>query len=426
MIIDGSNTITIHDVVVGEVWIGSGQSNMVMQVSLSLNAEKEIAGANYPLIRLFTVKNRESDQPLDDVEGQWKVCSPTSVRDFSAVGYYFAREIYRTRHVPVGLICSSSGGTPAQAWTSRAALVADPSLKYVLDEWDKVLADYPAAQEKYEKDLAAWKPDSGMRKPQRPRGPGHHHTPGGLYNGMIAPLTPFGIRGVIWYQGESNTNELHAFRYRRLFRAMIEDWRRSWGEGDFPFLFVQLANFQTDLWLPVLREALFSPSPDFKAAPWWPVLRESQSDALELRKTGMVVAIDVGESADIHPKNKQEVGRRLAISARHIAYGEPMEFTGPVLRQLIEQDGKLRIWLDHAHGLKAKDGGPLTGFTIAGRDGKYVNADARIIGETVVVSSPQVPHPISVRYAWADDPSCNLVNGDGLPAAPFRAGEFSQ
>jgi sialate O-acetylesterase len=222
-----------------------------------------------------------------------------------------------------------------------------------------------------------------------------------LYNAMIAPLTPYAIRGVIWYQGEANASEAHAFRYRRLFADMIEDWRDRWGEGDFPFLFVQLANF--------------------KANPWWPVLRESQTETLRLGNTGMALAIDIGESNDIHPKNKQDVGRRLALAAMHVAYGGTAEYSGPVFRQAVPEGGGMRVYLTHADGLQAKGGGAVSGFTVAGSDGKFVPAEVKIEGSTVVAWSAQVAAPTAVRYAWADDPVCNLVNQAGLPAVPFRS-----
>src|SRR5262249_46942679 len=273
-----------------------------------------------------------------------------------------------------------------------------------------VLANYPAAKEKYDKQLEEWKQRAAAAtaegrtpppRPPAPQGPGHQNTPSGLYNGMIAPLTPYTIRGVIWYQGESNASEAHAYRYRRLFRAMIEDWRAHWDEGDFPFLFVQLANF--------------------KSNQWWPVLRESQTETLKLHNTAMAVSIDVGESRDIHPKNKQDVGHRLALAARHIVYGQPLEYSGPLYRQATAESGQIRVWFEHAGGLEAKGGGALTGFTIAGADGNFVTADARIDGNTVLVSNPQIAAPTAVRYAWADDPVCNLINQAGLPASPFRS-----
>ena len=406
------NGTTIHDVLVGEVWIGSGQSNMEFALQTAVHHEDEIARADYPLIHLFVVKRVVADQPADNVEGTWQVCSPQSVPRFSAVEYFFGRHLYQTLHVPLGLIESNWGGTPAQSWTSKPALDAEPSLKFISDDWARILERYPAAKEKYDKEMAAWTPaaaataEPGAPPPNRPgppQGPGHPNTPSGLYNGMIAPLVPYGIRGVIWYQGESNASEAHAYKYRRLFATMIDDWRARWGEGDFPFLFVQLANY--------------------KSNNWWPVLRESQTETLGLANTGMAVTIDIGESKDIHPKNKQDVGKRLALAALHIAYHEPGEWSGPMYRQITPEQGALRIWFTHADGMQARGGGAITGFTVAGEDGKFVPGDARIEGDTVVVSSAQVANPVALRYAWADDPVCNLINLEGLPASPFRSDE---
>ena len=410
--VTASNSITVKDVLVGEVWVGSGQSNMEFALQNAVNHDDEIAHADYPLIRLFIVKRVVADKPADDVEGSWQLCSPQSAPRFSAVEYFFGRHLYQTLHVPMGLIESNWGGTPAQSWTSRQALDADPMLKFISDDWDRVLERYPASKEKYDRQIEDWSQAvaaakaSGAKPPNRPgqpAGPGHPNTPAGLYNGMIAPLTPYAIRGVIWYQGESNASEAHAYTYRRLFAAMIEDWRARWGEGDFPFLFVQLANFKTN--------------------GWWPVLRESQTETLRLRNTGMAVAIDVGESGDIHPKNKQDVGKRLALAALHIAYHEPGEYSGPLYRQATPEASGMRVWFTHAEGLQGKGGTPVAGFTLAGADGNFVPAEAKIEGDTVLVSSPQVANPVAVRYAWADDPVCNLINLAGLPAGPFRSDE---
>lgn len=412
MTISASNTISIKDVLVGEVWVGSGQSNMEFALSSAVNHDEEIAHAEFPLIHLFHVKRAVADQPADDVVGTWQVCSPESIRSFSAVEYFFGRDLYHDLHIPMGLIESDWGGTPAQSWTSKPVLESDPALKFVLDGWDKVLANYPAAKAAYDKRLETWNQAAATTKaegkmppnrPPAPQGPGHPNTPAGLYNAMIAPLTPYTVRGVIWYQGESNASEEHAYRYRHLFRTMIEDWRARWGEADMPFLFVQLANY--------------------KSNPFWPVLRESQTETLSLRNTGMALAIDIGESRDIHPKNKQDVGHRLALAARHIVYHEPIEYSGPMYRQATTEANGMRVWFSHADGMQAKGGGAITGFTIAGPDGNFVPADARVEGTTVLVSSAQVTNPAAVRYAWADDPVCNLINQVGLPANPFRSDE---
>ena len=406
MTVDG---VVIHDVLVGEVWVGSGQSNMEFPMARTLNSPQEIAEANYPQIRLFTVKRTVADQPLDDVTGSWSPCSPESVKNFSAVAYFFGREIHKTQHVPVGLIHTSWGGTPAQSWTETSFLKDDPALQSYLTNWQKALDNYPANKEKYDQQLANWQEAvtaakaAGKTPPNRPGpppGPGHQNTPSGLYNAMIAPITPYTIRGALWYQGESNANANEAWLYRRLFTSMIESWRQAWGQGSFPFYFVQLANYRTN--------------------GWWPVLRESQNAALELRNTGEGLAIDVGNPTDIHPTNKQEVGHRLALVARAQTYGERIEFSGPMFRELGVMGPQARLWFDHVGGGLQAKGGTLTGFEIAGADQKFVPAEAKIEGSAVVVTSPDVPEPVAVRYAWQDDPPVSLYNREGLPASSFR------
>ena len=404
------NNSTIKDVLVGEVWLGSGQSNMEFRLQTAVNHDEEIARADYPMIHLFQVKKLVAEQPMEDVVGTWQVCSPASVKSFSAVEYFFGRHLQQNLHVPMGLIESDWGGTPAQSWLSKEAIASDPALKYVADYWDKVLADYPAAKERYDTTLAGWNKAveeakaAGRPLPNRPgapQGPGHPNTPAGLYNGMIAPLVPYGIRGAIWYQGESNASEREAYKYRRLFGAMIQDWRNRWGQGDFPFLFVQLANFKSNA--------------------YWPVLRESQTETLRLANTAMAVIIDIGESRDIHPKNKQDVGLRLALAARALTYKQPIEYSGPMFHMATPENGAMRVYLTHSDGMQARGGGSITGFEIAGADGAYVPADVKVDGNTLLVTSAQVASPAAVRYAWADDPVCNLVNQVGLPASPFRS-----
>jgi sialate O-acetylesterase len=414
MTVAGKNSLTVQDVLVGDVWVGSGQSNMGFTMARVDNAAQEIAAANFPQIRLFSVKLTVADQPLEDVVGKWSLCTPESVRNFSAVLYLFGREIHQTQKMPVGLINSSWGGTPAQSWTTRATLEADPALKFILDDWARTLDRYPAAKEKFDAQLPEYQRAAAEAKqagkaappPLRPVvGPGHQNTPGGLYNAMIAPIKPYAIRGAIWYQGEANASEAHARPYRRLFTAMIEDWRREWDQGPFPFGFVQLANF--------------------KSNGWWPLLRESQTLTLNLRNTGMAVITDVGNPDDIHPTDKQTPGHRLALWARATVYGEKLVYSGPMYRQATREGRQMRLWFDSVGGgLQARGGGKLTGFVVAGNDGTFVPAEASIDGQTVVVSAPQVEEPVAVRYAWEDSPTANLYNQEGLPASSFRTDHF--
>ena len=417
MKIEGRNAITVNDILVGEVWVGSGQSNMEWPVERAVSAGQEIAAADYPEIRIFTVARKVAEQPVEDVEGSWQLCSPATIGSFSAVEYFFARHLHKALRVPFGAIESSWGGTPAEAWTPRPRLDTDPALRPLLGEWSNVLSDYAPAKSRYDRELADWQKLAERNKgseralpprPREPRGPGHPHTPAGLYNGMIAPLAPFAIRGVIWYQGESNANRNHGYLYRHLFKAMILEWRSAWDIGPFPFLFVQLANYA--------RTGENSE---------WPEVREAQHLALDLRNTGEAVTIDIGESRDIHPKNKQDVGLRLALAAEKIAYGRDVVYSGPDYRQISIEGKDVRVWFDHAEqGLKTSDGLEPKGFAIAGSDHRFVPAQARIDGYTVVVSSPQVANPLAVRYAWGDDPAATLYNTADLPASPFRSDQW--
>ena len=410
--VQGKNAVTIRDVLVGDVWIASGQSNMVWSVQRSDHAEKEIAAATYPQIRLFKVALKVSPTPLDDVTGTWVVCSPETVGDFSGVGYFFARHLNRQLKKPIGVIQSAWGGTPAESWTSGPALAADPALISVFADWAKLMSDYPVAYARYQQQVQALEAKgaaAGVRKPNPPIGQNHQWSPAGLYNAMIAPLTPYAIKGAIWYQGENNASKRRSYVYRRLFQAMIQDWRTAWGQGDFPFLFVQLANYART-----------------GANSEWPELREAQAMALNLKNTGMAVTIDVGNADDIHPTNKQDVGLRLALAARAIAYGEKLVYSGPMFRQATREGSSLRVWFDHTGGGLTAKGGQLKGFTVAGADGKFVSAAAVIQKSAVRVSSPQVSEPVAVRYAWADSPDCNLYNAEGLPASPFRSDEWPE
>ncbi|MFN7921351.1 MAG: sialate O-acetylesterase [Bryobacteraceae bacterium] len=417
MTIAASNTITVRDVLVGEVWVGSGQSNMQWAMRQVNNAEQEMSSANYPNIRLFRVPLKTSDAPQMDVEAKWEVCTPDSVKGFSAVLYFFGRGLHKQMNVPFGLIQTAYGGTPVQAWTSREALHSDPALFPMIAEWNRAVSEFPEASAKYhaamkEYDIAKRDGKSDARRPVAPRGPGHAHQPSGLYNAMVHPLVPYTIKGAIWYQGESNASRVEAPIYRRAFETMIQDWRTRWGIGEFPFFWVQLANF----------EKAGSPKD-------WVLVQEEQTKTLELRNTAQAVINDIGEPGDIHPKNKQDVGARLALAARHIAYRETqVVYSGPRFKMATREAAttgdrgiKMRVWFDSVGGgLKARSGA-LKGFEVAGPDKQFHAAEARIDGQTIVVSSPDVAEPVAVRYAWAANPDANLVNAEGLPASCFRS-----
>ncbi len=560
--VKGNNTITCTDVLIGEVWICSGQSNMEWPVSQTNNAEQEIANADLPQIRHFDVANTTAFTRQRDCNGAWSVCSPQTVPGYTAVGFYFGRYLHKQLNVPIGLVNTSWGGTVAEAWTRAEALSTLPDFAGTLEQIEKVakdpekvtreyqkqLADWNASVEKADKgsgsaglkwaepslDISDWKdmelpqlwetvigdidgviwfrktfkaPESWQGKelvvelgaiddedvtflngkkigettgegsynkprqykvaadivrtgdnvvavraydyllnggfsgksdqmkvypvgqpekavslagawkykialdlatlPPRPRPPislENPNSPTVLYNAMIAPLVPYGIRGAIWYQGESNADR--AQQYQVLFPTMIRNWRSDWGQGDFPFIFVQLANFMK------VRE---DPSDSS-----WARLREAQLMTLSLPNTGMAVIIDIGQADDIHPRNKQDVGKRLALWALANIYGKTVVYSGPLFKYMDIVGNQAVIHFDHVGaGLVAKDG-PLKGFAIAGKDGRFVWADARIEGDALIVSSDKVAQPAAVRYAWADNPVCNLYNKDGLPASPFR------
>jgi sialate O-acetylesterase len=563
--IKGTNTITFNNILVGEVWVCSGQSNMEWPLINAKAGAETVAQANFPEIRLFTVQKNTSTTPLDDVRGKWVVTTPDSVGQFSAVGYFFGRELYQRLKVPIGLIHTSWGGTPAEAWTSIEALAAVPELQPIVGRYNESLKVQPARQEDYKRALANWAAknlyqDPGnkgealgyasltmntddwqeMRLPQffetagmkidgavwfrreidipnptgadlelnltaiddyddtyfngtrvggigeetpnsymiprryripgnlvksgrnviavrvfdsageggfggdgkmtlgpygqkdamslagpwkykvelalepknpdwgsRPEaaGPSNQNSPTVLYNAMIAPLTPFAIRGAIWYQGEANAGR--AYQYRTLFPAMIRNWRHAWAEPNFPFYFVQLAN-----WQPIKQDPGESE---------WAELREAQTMTLREPQTGMAVIIDIGDTNDIHPRNKTDVGHRLAAWALANTYREKVVPSGPLYSSFTIEGDKIRVKFKYvAGGLKTPNGGELKGFAIAGEDRKFVWANATIEGNDVVVSSKDVPKPVAVRYAWADNPICNLYNSVNFPASPFR------
>jgi len=413
--VKGNNAITLSDVMVGEVWVDSGQSNMEFALRTAMNAADEIAAADHPRIRQFHVNRLASPFPQTEAAGQaWSVCTPQSAGRFSAVAYFFARELEAKLGVPIGLIDSYWGGTPVESWMSLRALSSSAQFMPAFALWSDMIANYSVREEQRQKRLKDWQEAVARAQAEgKPRPPAlpfeenqdNSWMPAGLYNAMIAPLTAYPIGGVIWYQGESNASAVRAPLYAAMFETMIVDWRRAWGVGDFPFLFVQIANYKT------------APTAT------WPEIREAQLQTLSLAKTGMAVTIDIGNPDNIHPTNKQDVGKRLALAARAVAFGEKIEYSGPLVRAGATEGAAIRLWFDHAaSGLEAR-GGALKGFMVAGANHRFVPADAVIDGSSVVVSSASVAKPLYVRYAWADNPECNLYNKDGLPASPFRWGE---
>jgi sialate O-acetylesterase len=406
MVVKGSNTITIADVLVGEVWLCSGQSNMAMKVSAARDFEQEKAAADYPQIRMFLVANRPAKTAQTEVEGKWVVASPETIGQFSATGYFFAREVYKTLGTPVAILNSSVGGTAIELWIREEAQRGSAALRPAIAAVEKQIAsfDRAAVLAKHEVAMKAWKQKGGGgRAPVDPVGAFERRTSlGTLYNGMIAPLVGYGIRGGLWYQGEANSTPEKAPFYEQHLRLLVNDWRAQWGQGTFPFAWVQLPNFTGEG-----RD--------------WPLVREGMLKALGVPQTGMAITIDIGEAGDIHPKNKQDVGKRLSMWALGAVYGRKVAISGPLAGKPVLEKGSLIVPFTHADGgLKAKDG-DLRGFEIAGADGKWTAARAWIAGKTVVVSSEEVGAPVAVRYGWANDPSCNLYNGAGLPASPFRS-----
>jgi len=545
--IKGDNEVKFNDVMFGDVWIASGQSNMEWRLENSNNGGEEVKNANHPDIRLFYVPKRVGKTPKEDLEGgQWDKCTPEIASSFSAVAYFFGRELNKELNVPIGLINCNWGGTQIEAWVSTEMLKALPEHKgrvidlengpnweedlaandqrskekteiinnsfeglelgvhkinYNSNDWPVVIApnweekldgivwmrkvievpkEYKGQELRFDlgrisyhatvyfnevelgsttspyfteytvpakvvksgknvitvrllhywgtpnfegpedrmklyspsgavlESLAGpWKYKTGL-EPEFPEIIGYQNYPASLYNGMLYPIIPFGIKGAIWYQGESNAGR--AYQYRALFQSMIEDWRVRWGMDYFPFLFVQLANYM-DI-------------PEEPKEDNWAELREAQTMALRLPNTGMAVTIDIGEMFDIHPRNKQDVGHRLALAARKFAYGENIAYSGPLYKSMEINGNDIEISFDHVgKGLQMK-GEKLTGFQIAGKDKKFYWAKAQIVGGEVFVSSDKVKVPVAVRYGWAINPECNLYNKNGLPASPFRTDDW--
>ena len=409
--VPGDKALIRHDVLVGEVWVCSGQSNMAFGLKGAIGGDAAIAAAGDAQLRLFAAAARAVDEPQDAIGGTWAVDSSQSAGGFSAVAYFFGKELRQKLGVPVGLIKSAVGGTVAEAWTAKADLETNPTLKPLLDQQAARVTDYPKVLEAYKKSepeiLAKYEAAVAKakaagtpvpREPQPPPEPGKsNNRPTGLYNGSIAPLQPYAMRGAIWYQGESNSGR--GKEYQILFPAMITGWRKAWGQGDFPFLFVQITPHN-------------GMSPE---------VREAQRITVQTtQNTAMAVTTDIGHPSDIHPKDKQPIGSRLALAARALAYGEPVEYSGPDYDSMTVKGNRVTLAFKHVGGgLVAKDG-DLKGFTIAGVDGKFVDAKAVIEGNTIVVSGETVAAPTAVRYGWMNVPDINLWNKADLPASPFQ------
>jgi len=458
--VSGRNKVELSDVLIGDVWVASGQSNMEFGIKDADTGQAALKTANQPMIRLFVVPKRPAAYPEADIDtksaasplqGKWQLCTPETLANeaptgFSAVAYFFGRNIQRFTGKPVGLIATVWGGSVAESWISLDGLEKEPTLeprvlehKQLLAHYDAAVAAYPAALADYNVKNKEWTDVSqpqnvaamkqwqvqadaataaGQTEPPKPKlidapvkpdPSGGRDQPTNLFNGMIAPLLPYAIKGVIWYQGEGNG--AHGAAYRATFAALITDWRSKWNEGDFPFLFVQL--------------------PEYHGA-WGPV-RESQLHTLSLPNTGMVVAIDVGLAENVHPPFKEVVGNRLALVTEHVAYGKDLVYSGPIYSSMQVQGDAIKLAFDHIGGGLMIGHSPVSGhdfvpapidrlvtFTIAGEDKQWFPAEAKIEGNMVIVSSPQVPHPVAVRYGWDPPAICNLYNQEGLPASPFR------
>ena len=417
MIIKGSHTtITLTNILVGEVWLLSGQSNMEWPLSLSKNSEYEVLRAYNQDIRLFQVKNTDLENEATDTEGNWAICDAMAASSFSAVGYYFGKELYEKLDVPIGLINSTWGGTPAEAWVRKSVLEKDTYYDEKLAVYDSILTTYNG----YNNAINAWwdwiekKIQWNKEKRPKPKAPPMPYSEAnnpwnisGMYNGMIAPLAPFAIKGVIWYQGESNAKE--ALKYKELFPNLIKDWRDVWAQGDFPFYYVQIAP---------LRAPFYG---EKEAA----MIREAQLETLEkVKNTGMVVTTDLGNLMDIHPRNKRDVGKRLCLWALSQNYGRDVVYSGPLYKDMTIVKDEIILSFDHVGGgLVARDSA-LTFFFIAGKDKQFYPGTAKIRGQQVIVSNKNIKRPVAVRFAFSNDAIPNFYNKEGLPASPFRTDDW--
>ena len=383
--IKGQNTIIVNDVLVGEVWLGSGQSNMARTTKSAKDFAKEQAAANLPDIRMFKVESGAATSPQSDCKGAWKVCAPETVGGYSAVLFFFGRELHRNLKVPLGLIHSSVGGTTIEQWTDADVQRKQPKLRPLFEA------------------LALRTNDAAATKALAPNA---RIPVGGLFNGKIAPLVPYALRGVVWYQGESNTKTVDLARlYEHQLPLLIHDWRQRWGQ-ELPFVYVQLPNWA-------------------KAGEGWCLVQEAMLKTLKLPRTGMAITVDIGDPESVHPQNKEEVGRRLSLWALGTVYGEKVpETSGPLLTGQQFNGASVALQFSHAAGGLVSRGGALRGFQLAGDDRQWHPAQARITGSQVIISYPEVARPVAVRYAWEVNPDANLFNTAGLPASPFRTDDW--
>jgi len=418
-----SNNVVIKNIIAGDIWVCAGQSNMGFPAYGDSQADKIFKlAAKYPNIRFYQRPNQGTDSPAEDVNGRWQVCDPETVKMFSAVGFWFAREVNDELNVPIGLIYSAIGGTNANSWLPAEAMRADPVLLPIMQEYDKLIPGYPERKAEVARKTAGYHAavkkarQEGNPKPpipgdicwkmiHGPMGPDHPARPGAYYNGMIAPMAKFAIKGVLWYQGEANAYGGQPRQYYTLFPTLIKCWRKNWGRDDLPFLFAQL--------------------PNFKNGGNWVIVRDAQLHTLKtVSDTAMVVGIDIGDPDDIHPTNKEPMGHRFALAALADVYGKDVIGSGPVYSRVKFYADKAMVSFEHiGSGLVAK-GGELREFEICGKDKKFFPAKAVIMGDTVAVSSEEVINPIAVRYGWKNNPDCNLYNFEDLPASPFRTEGF--
>lgn len=409
-----SDSITFSNIVIGEVWVCSGQSNMQWSVAQVYDSDLESMSANYPNIRIISVPQVGTQENQDDFNGQWDICTPDTVGQFSAVGYLFGRQLHQTLGVPIGLIDNAWGGSSAEAWVARSVLDADDRFEAVITEWEKTEATFD-----FEKAMAIWKEKASAAKEAgkvAPRAPRNvltgQHRPGNLWAGVLNPIIGYGIRGTIWYQGESNAGR--AYQYDDLFGLMISEWREAWGQGDFPFYWVQLADF---------RDEVAGPGDSD-----WAELREAQSNTLALPNTGQAVIYDVGEGRDIHPRDKQTVAKRLARIALARDYEINIPYLSPSFKEMtIEGNKAILTFQDVGTTLYTFDVREARGFAVAGEDKAWHPATGTLVGkDQIVVSSDAVASPMAVRYAWATNPVANLMSREGLPVVPFRTDEWPQ